>query len=101
MADGVARLRSFNRFYTRHIGVLDDRYLGQDRPLAEARLLFEIGADGAGLSELRERLGLDSGYLSRLLRSLEHAGMVETAAEPGADGRTRVTHPTAAGLAEL
>jgi hypothetical protein len=52
------------------IGVLTDRYLGQARPLAEARLLFEIGTGGSAIRDLRGRLGLDSGYLSRLLRSL-------------------------------
>ena len=39
----VRSLRRFNRYFTRRIGALDDQYLGQDRPLGEARLLFEIG----------------------------------------------------------
>ena len=101
MADGVAQLRSFNRFYTQRIGVLTDRYLGQERPLAEARLLFEIGSDGARVHELRERLGLDSGYLSRLLRSLERSGLVETVAAGGPDARRKLARPTPAGRAEL
>ena len=101
MADGVAELRSFNRFYTQRIGVLTDRYLGQDRPLAEARLLFEIGSDGVRVHALRERLGLDSGYLSRLLRSLERSGLVETVAAGGPDARRKLARPTPAGRAEL
>jgi DNA-binding MarR family transcriptional regulator/N-acetylglutamate synthase-like GNAT family acetyltransferase len=101
MANGVAELRSFNRFYTQRIGVLTDRYLGQDRPLAEARLLFEIGSDGARVHSLRERLGLDSGYLSRLLRSLERSGLVETVAAGGPDARRKLARPTPAGRAEL
>jgi DNA-binding MarR family transcriptional regulator/GNAT superfamily N-acetyltransferase len=101
MVDAVAELRSFNRFYTQRIGVLSDRYLGQDRPLAEARLLFEIGTDGARVHALRERLGLDSGYLSRMLRSLERSGLVETVAAGGPDARRKLARPTPAGLAEL
>ena len=101
MADGIAELRSFNRFYTQRIGVLTDRYLGQDRPLAEARLLFEIGSDGARVHVLREGLGLDSGYLSRMLRSLERSGLVETVAAGGPDARRRLARPTPAGQAEL
>jgi DNA-binding MarR family transcriptional regulator/GNAT superfamily N-acetyltransferase len=100
MVEGTIHLRAFNRFYTQHIGVLNDRYLGQDRPLAEARLLFEIGPRGTTVRELRQRLGLDSGYLSRLLRSLQSAGLIETAADL-ADGRARTARPTPMGRAEL
>ena len=57
-------LRGFNRFYTSAIGVITDRYLGQARPLGEARLLFEIGASGASVRDLRSTLDLDAGYLS-------------------------------------
>ena len=61
---------------TRRVGALDDHYLARDRPLGEARLLWEIGIDGCDVRSLRARLGLDSGYLSRLLRSLEGTGLV-------------------------
>ena len=65
------------------VGALNDRYLARDRTLGEARLLWEIGADrGLDVRRLRERLELDSGYVSRLLRSLEAAGLV-TVATPG------------------
>ncbi|WP_108665612.1 bifunctional helix-turn-helix transcriptional regulator/GNAT family N-acetyltransferase [Euzebya rosea] len=99
MSDDVAVLRAFNRRYTQHIGVLEDRFLGRGRPLAESRLLFEVGLDGATVLALRERLSLDSGYLSRLLRSLEDARLVTVMADP-ADGRRRRVELTAAGVEE-
>jgi len=92
----IADVRRFNRTVGRHIGALDERFLGQDRPMGEARLLWEIGPEGSELRELRGRLGLDSGYLSRLVRSLETAGLVATRPAP-ADGRTREVRLTAAG----
>jgi DNA-binding MarR family transcriptional regulator len=59
---------------TQRVGALDDHFLSRDRPLGEARVLWEIGADGSEVRALRARLGLDSGHLSRLLRSLEAPG---------------------------
>src|SRR5258705_10666592 len=67
----VQQVRSFNRTVAEHIGALDDRFLRRDRPMAQSRLLWEIGPDGVEVRALRERLGIDSGYLSRVLRSLE------------------------------
>jgi DNA-binding MarR family transcriptional regulator/GNAT superfamily N-acetyltransferase len=93
-------LRRFNRFYTRHIGVLTDRYLGQSRPLGEARLIYEIGSGTTDLRELRARLRLDSGYLARLLRSLGDQGLVEVRPDP-ADARARRATLTAEGRREL
>ena len=81
-------LRSFNRSFTQRIGVLDDSYLGTGRPLGPSRILFEIGPGGVGVAVLRRRLGLDSGYLSRLLRQLERDGLVELKSDPS-DGRQR------------
>jgi DNA-binding MarR family transcriptional regulator/GNAT superfamily N-acetyltransferase len=94
----IERVRAFNRYYTQHLGLLTDRYLGQDRALGAARLLYEIGAR-ADLRELRARLGLDAGYLSRLLRALQEQGLIEVRAHPG-DGRVRVASLTAAGRRE-
>ncbi|MCM4081536.1 bifunctional helix-turn-helix transcriptional regulator/GNAT family N-acetyltransferase [Paractinoplanes hotanensis] len=96
--DQIELVRDFNRFYTQRLGVLNDHYLGQRRPLGEARLLFEIG-DGAGLRELRSRLGLDSGYLSRLLRSLSGEGLVTVGPHP-TDGRVRTAVLTESGQRE-
>src|SRR5437899_9169768 len=99
MANAVAHVRRFNRIVTERVGALDDHFLGRERPLGEARLLWEIGVGGCEVRLLRARLGLDSGYLSRLLRSLETAGLVSVTA--GArDQRTRVARLTAAGLQE-
>ncbi len=77
-----------------------DSFLGRGRPLAESRLLFEIGREGADVRELRSRLNLDSGYLSRLLRSLERDGLVEVTALES-DRRSRSARLTVAGLKEL
>jgi DNA-binding MarR family transcriptional regulator/ribosomal protein S18 acetylase RimI-like enzyme len=95
----VTAFRRFNRYFTRRIGVLDDHYLGQDRPLGEARLLFEIG-DGVSLRELRSRLGLDAGYLSRMAKALEAQGLVRVSVDPG-DNRLRRVELTPAGRTEL
>ncbi|MGW4871358.1 GNAT family N-acetyltransferase [Streptomyces chartreusis] len=97
--DHVTAFRRFNRYFTRRIGVLDDHYLGQNRPLGEARLLFEIG-DGMSLRELRSRLGLDAGYLSRMAKALQAQGMVTLSAHPE-DSRLRMIEPTAAGRVEV
>jgi DNA-binding MarR family transcriptional regulator/GNAT superfamily N-acetyltransferase len=61
---------------TERAGALSERFLGRQRPLGQARLLWEIGRGGADVRELRARLGHDSGYLSRLLRALEADGLV-------------------------
>ena len=95
----VDQVRRFNRTVTERIGALSDRFLGLGRPLGEARLLWEIGLDGCEVRLLRSRLGLDSGYLSRLLRSLESAGLVKVAAS-ASDRRIRVARLTTAGRAE-
>ena len=72
----VQQVRRFNRLVTQRVGALDDSYLSRGRPLAEARLIFETGAHGADARALRGALGLDSGYLSRLLRSLKAQGLI-------------------------
>lgn len=95
----IAQLRSFNRTVTRRIGLLEDSYLSRGRPLGEARVLFEIGPEGAGLGALRARLGLDSSYLSRILRSLETQGMVRVEKGDG-DARSRQATLTQKGRAE-
>jgi len=95
----VRQVRRFNRAVTQRAGALNDAFLARGRPLGEARLLWEIGPDGSDVRGLRSRLDLDSGYLSRLLRSLERDGLVAVA-RSGADGRVRTAHLTAPGLAE-
>jgi DNA-binding MarR family transcriptional regulator len=99
-ADQVRRVRRFNRTVTQRVGALNDRFLDRGRPLGEARLLYEIGGDGAELRALRARLALDSGYLSRLLRSLERQGLIKAQAAPG-DGRVRRVSLTGKGRREV
>jgi DNA-binding MarR family transcriptional regulator/GNAT superfamily N-acetyltransferase len=93
------QVRSFNRSVTQRIGALQDEYLARGRPLGASRVLWEIGGDGVDLRVLRTRLDLDSGYLSRLVRSLERDGLVVV--EPGApDKRVRTARLTDAGRGE-
>lgn len=95
----LSQVRSFNRLVTQRVGALEDHYLARDRPLGEARLLWEIGVEGCDVRRLRSRLGLDSGYLSRLLRSLEAAQLVSV--DPNEDDRrVRTVRLTHAGVAE-
>lgn len=96
----IRQVRSFNRTVTRRIGVLGDDYLGRGRPLAESRLLFEIGREGASVRDLRTRLSLDSGYISRLLRSLEEQGLLKSQPSPE-DARVRRVTLTAKGRREV
>jgi DNA-binding MarR family transcriptional regulator/GNAT superfamily N-acetyltransferase len=95
----VAEVRRFNRAVTQRSGALSDRFLARDRPLGEARVLWEIGLEGCEVRTLRSRLGLDSGQLSRVLRTLEAAGLIEVAPSQ-VDGRIRVARLTPAGIAE-
>src|SRR5436305_1097626 len=97
--EAVDQVRRFNRTVSQRIGALSDRFLARDRPLGEARILWEIGPDGCEVRTLRNRLELDSGQTSRVLRSLEAAGMVHVAPSPS-DRRIRVARLTDAGLAE-
>ena len=105
-AEQIEQVRRFNRLVTQRIGALEESYLRRGRPLGEARLIFETRAEGAELRALRNRLGLDSGYLSRLLRSLEAQGLITveglvTVAGESADRRRRGVRLTSEGRAEL
>jgi DNA-binding MarR family transcriptional regulator/GNAT superfamily N-acetyltransferase len=95
----IEQVRSFNRTMTERVGVLNDHFLGREHPLGEARFLWEIRKEGASVRELRRRLGLDSAYVSRLLRSLEKQGLVVVSADEQ-DGRVRQVQLTAAGKQE-
>lgn len=96
--DPVATLRRFNRSWSQRVGVLDESFLGSGRSLGPSRLLFELGSGGSSVRELRERLDLDSGYLSRLLRQLEGEGLISVAPDP-ADARRRIVTLTKRGAA--
>ena len=95
----VAAVRRFNRAVTQRVGALDDAFLARGRSLGHSRLLWEIGEGGAELRDLRARLDLDSGYLTRLLHALEASGLVAVAATPG-DARSRTAVLTDAGVRE-
>ncbi|WP_336958421.1 helix-turn-helix domain-containing GNAT family N-acetyltransferase [Sphingobium aquiterrae] len=98
MTDAVLALRAFNRFHTRFVGALQPRYMGSDMGLTAARLLYEIAqGDGVLASALQERLGLDSGYVSRMLRDFEKRGWIMRGR--GEDARQRPIGLTDAGRA--
>ncbi len=100
LADEIAQVRRFNRLVTQRAGALNDHFLGRDRPLGESRLLYEIGPDGADLRDLRQRLGLDSGYVTRLVQALEEKGLVRLT-QGTADRRVRKARLTSAGRREV
>jgi DNA-binding MarR family transcriptional regulator/GNAT superfamily N-acetyltransferase len=95
----VAQVRRFNRTVTQRVGALQDEFLGRGRPLGAARVLWEIGPEGRDVRTLRAELDLDSGYLSRLLRSLEAESLITVAADPS-DRRVRLARLTPKGVAE-
>lgn len=93
----VDEVRRFNRFFTRRIGVLGEGLLHSPYSLTEARVLFEV-ARGKGLvaSDLVRDLGLDPGYLSRIIGGLDRRGLLERVPSD-ADGRRRLIRLTEAG----
>ncbi len=98
MTNAVAAVRAFNRFYTRFAGVLDAHYMESELSLAEARLLYEIAhRDAPVASELQAELGLDAGYVSRMLRRFQAKGWI--ARGRGSDARRRPISLTDAGRA--
>ena len=101
MADeaAVAQIRSFNRIVAERIGALTDEFLGRGRPMGESRTLWEIGPDGIEIRALRASLGLDSGYASRVLRSLERQRLIRVTLSEH-DRRIRFARLTSAGRKE-
>ena len=96
----VAAVRRFHRLVTQRAGALEDHFLGRDRHLSASRVLYEIGANGADLRELRARLGLDSQYLDEIVHSLSTSGLVTVTREIGGDDSGRADL-TAAGRIEF
>jgi len=96
----IATVRRFGRFYTRQVGALAEGLLDSPHPLPEARLIFELGQLDNTAGALADRLGMDAGYMSRLVRRLETAGLLARG-EDEADGRRQPLRLTAAGRARF
>ncbi len=87
-ADPVSTVRRFNRFYTRQIGVLDEHLLGSQFSLTEVRVLYEIAhRQNSTAKDLCTDLGLDRGYVSRMLQKFEEHGWIKITTSP--DDRRR------------
>jgi DNA-binding MarR family transcriptional regulator/RimJ/RimL family protein N-acetyltransferase len=96
----ISQVRRFNRIVTERVGALNDHFAARALSLGEARVLWEIGAEGRDVRSLRAQLDLDSGYLSRLLRTLEAARLI-TVGPKASDKRIRIARLTRKGRAEL
>ncbi|HZT98226.1 MAG TPA: helix-turn-helix domain-containing GNAT family N-acetyltransferase [Ktedonobacteraceae bacterium] len=97
LEERVGAIRQFNRFFTRQIGVLREGLLHSPYPLTEARILFELGQrEDVTASSLCRELGLDAGYLSRIVARLEQQGLLEKV-RPDSDGRQRLLRLTEEG----
>ncbi len=95
--ESVGAVRRFNRFFTRQIGVLREGLVHTPYSLTEARILFELGhSEQVKASGLCRELGLDAGYLSRILARLEQQGLIAKV-RSDSDGRQRLLHLTPEG----
>ncbi|MBW4717690.1 bifunctional helix-turn-helix transcriptional regulator/GNAT family N-acetyltransferase [Saccharothrix obliqua] len=97
LEESTVAVRAFNRFYTGVIGVLDSAYLSSPYSLTEVRVLFELAA---GVEDVKGALGLDAGYLSRILGRFERDGLVTRSPSP-VDARRHVVALTERGRAVM
>lgn len=97
----IDKIRSFNRFYTNIIGLLDQHFLDSPFSLTEGRVLYEIcNTEECSAKKIRENIVIDEGYLSRILDSFARRGLIKKA--PSAkDGRLRIILPTEQGKREF
>jgi DNA-binding MarR family transcriptional regulator/GNAT superfamily N-acetyltransferase len=99
LQERIAALRRFNRFYTRKLGVLEEHFLRSPFSLAEARVLYELAHGNQTTAKaIGHSLGLDAGYLSRILDRLSRSRLISRAASP-ADGRQSLLALTQKGKA--
>lgn len=101
LAETVKRVRAFNRFYTRRIGLLNETLVGSDFTLTETRVLLELRfRDWHVAVDIARDLGLDPAYLARMLRRFGRLGFLETRRDE-ADGRRRLLRLTGKGCATI
>lgn len=97
----IDRIRSFNRFYTNIIGLLDQHFLDSPFSLTEGRVLYEIcNTEECTAKKIRENIVIDEGYLSRILHSFAKRGLIRKTPSLK-DGRLRIIVPTEKGKREF
>ena len=97
----IGRIRSFNRFYTNIIGLLDQHFLNSPFSLTEGRVLYEIcNTEECSAKKIRENIVIDEGYLSRILDNFAKRGLIKKTPSP-ADGRLHIILPTEKGKREF
>ena len=97
----IHRIRSFNRFYTNIIGLLDQHFLDSPFSLTEGRVLYEIcNTKECSAKKIRENIVIDEGYLSRILENFIKRGLIKKTPSPK-DGRLRMIVPTEKGRREF
>ncbi len=93
MPDASDAIRRFNRFYTREIGVLDGNLLQSGFSLAEARILYELGqTPEIAATDIGEKLNLDRGYLSRMLRAFQRKRLITRKTDAADKRRSHRSH---------
>jgi len=97
----IERIRSFNRFYTNIIGLLDQHLLDSSFSLTEGRVLYEIcNTEECSAKKIRENIMIDEGYLSRILEVFSRRGLIRKKPSKK-DGRLRIILPTEQGKREF